>query len=92
MLLMRLTAGVFIYLLLGITIVTLIVFGLYILVAPNSQNSALANSIGQYQIAAKIAGVVAIILGVVIAIMAFCFRSRLKLASSIVKVSSRFVQ
>ena len=49
------------------------------------------SSVTQYQYLSKIVAGACIILGVVIAIMAFCFRNRLKLASSIVKVSTRFV-
>jgi hypothetical protein len=36
-------------------------------------------------------GVACLVFGVIIAIMAFCFRDRIQLASSIVKVSTRFV-
>lgn len=92
MLLMRITAGFFVYLLLALSIISLLAFGLYLLVAPQTQYVALASTLTQNQYLSKIVAVVCIILGILIAIMAVCFRKRLTLASSIVKVSSRFVQ
>lgn len=91
MLLMRLTAGFFVYLLLALSILSLLAFGLYLLVSPQSQYVALASTISQNQYLSKIVAVVCIILGLLIAVMAVCFRKRIKLASSIVKVSTRFV-
>ncbi len=38
-----------------------------------------------------IIGIICLALGVIIAIGAFCFRDKIQLASSIVKVSARFV-
>ncbi len=88
---MRLTAGFFIYLLLIVSIASLLTFGIYLLAAPQTQYGELMSKVTQYQYLSKIIGGACIILGVIIAIMAFCFRNRLKLASSIVKVSTRFV-
>ena len=91
MLLMRITSGFFVYLLLALSIISLLAFGFYLLVAPQTQYAALASTITQNQYISKIVAVLCIVLGILIAIMAFCFRKRLSLASSIVKVSTRFV-
>ena len=88
---MRLTASFFIYLLFAISILSLIVLGMYLILSPANQYTSLLNSVFHSNLFSNIVGVVCIVLGVIIGITVFCFRDRLQLASSIVKVSTRFV-
>jgi hypothetical protein len=85
MLIMRLTAGFFVYILLIASIVSLLGFGMYLLATPAD------SYIAQSRYLSIIIGVVCIVLGIAIALMFICFRKRIELASSIVKVSTRFV-
>ena len=87
MLIMRFTAGIFVYLLLGIVMIFLVALGIYLLVP---QKPVVAGvEVGG--IGATIAGIVALLLAVIIAIAFCCYRRRIKLAATIVKVSARFV-
>ncbi len=85
MLIMRFTAGFFVYILLLASIISLIALGIYLLAAPAD------SYIAQSRYLSIIIGVVSIIIGIAIALMFICFRKRIELASSIVKVSTRFV-
>lgn len=88
MFIMRYTAGIFVYLLLAIVLVALIGLGIYLLVP---QQPAVAG-IEVNKVGAMIGGVIALILAFLIIIAFCCFRKRIKLAATIVKVSSRFVE
>jgi hypothetical protein len=89
MLFVRLTASCFIYLLIVVTVGVLIAFGVYLIlgnkVSPDSQ-PIFASDTTRILIA-----VGAFVLALLIIIMVCCFRKRLSLASSIVKVSANFV-
>ena len=87
MLIMRLLAGVFVYLLVFIAIVGLILFGVFLIMPHDSTNFLIKES----RTGAIIVGVISIVIGVVILIAFCCFRKRVKLASIVVKVSARFV-
>lgn len=88
---MRITANFFVYLLLIVSITSTIGFGTYLVISPSNEYVALANVLFHNHYLSTIVGVVFIILGLLILIMACCFSDRLQLASSIVKVSTRFV-
>jgi hypothetical protein len=88
---MRLTASFFIYLLFAISILSLIVLGMYFILSPTNQYASFLNNVFHNNVLSNIIGVICIVLGVVIGITVFCFRDRLQLASSIVRVSTRFV-
>lgn len=88
---MRLTAGFFIYLLLVSSILSLTTLGLYLILSPTNEYAVMVNALLHNHYVSNIVGVVCIVLAAVIACAGFCFRDRIKLASSIVKVSSRFV-
>lgn len=88
---MRLTASIFIYLLFATSIFSLIGLGLYFIISPANQYASTINSIFHNNVISRVLGIVCLVLGVLIAIIVYCFRDRLKLASSIVKVSTRFV-
>ena len=87
MLIMRFTAGIFVYLLFAITIVFLVGLGIY-LVMPHEE---VVSGIQTNGTAAKIFGGICIALGVIILIAFLCYRKRVALAATIVKVSARFV-
>ena len=88
---MRLAAGVFVYLLTVLCVVSLIALGVYLLVVPTNQYSTFANGIAKNQYVSMIMGIVSVVFGVGIGILACCFRRKIALASSIVKVATRFV-
>lgn len=89
MLFVRCTAGCFIYLLIIATVSVLIAFGVYLImgtkVSPDSQ-PIFASDTTRILVAVGV-----FLLAVLIIIMVCCFRKRLSLASSIVKVSATFV-
>ena len=89
MLFVRLTASCFIYLLIIATVGVLIAFGVYLIlgtkVAPDSQ-PIFASDTTRILVAVGV-----FVLALLIIIMVCCFRKRLSLASSIVKVSANFV-
>lgn len=87
MLIMRLLAGVFVYLLVFIAILGLILFGVFLIMPHESSNFIIKES----RTAAIILGVISIVIGLLILIAFCCFRKRIKLASIVVKVSARFV-
>ena len=87
MLLIRFCAGFFIYVLIGLALFALIGFGVYLLVAPTNpvtgSNTGTAGSI--------VAAVICFIFAVLIIVLVCCFRKRISLATSIVKVAANFV-
>ena len=89
MLFVRLTASCFIYLLIVATVGVLLAFGVYLIlgnkVSPDSQ-PIFASDTTRILVAVGV-----FLLAILIIIMVCCFRKRLSLASSIVKVSANFV-
>jgi len=90
MLLIRLTAGCFIYLLILISIAALVGFGAYLLLTPATGLDS-TSAVFQNQTAKIIIAVCCFLLALVIIVMMCCFRKRISLASSIVKISAKFV-
>lgn len=88
MLIMRFTAGFFVYLLLAIVLVFLIGLGIYLVIP---QQPAFAG-VEVNKTGAIICGVVCLILAALIIIGFCCYHRRIKLAATIVKVSARFVK
>ncbi len=89
MILVRFTAGFFIYLLIFFSIGALVAIGIFLIASnPSSDNSVAAYAIRQSRIFMIIIGAISLILAALISIAFCCFRSRIKLASSIVKVSA----
>ena len=86
MLLVRFTAGCFIYLLIGLTLVGLVGLGIFLIVSDTAATYTTDNKTARI-----IFAVVCFVLALIILIMVCCFRKRISLASSIIKVSSRFV-
>ena len=86
MLLLRCFAGCFIYLLIGVTLTGLIALGIFLLTSETAKHYTTENKTGRILIAA-----VCFIIALIILIMVCCFRKRISLASSIVKVASKFV-
>lgn len=87
MLLIRFTAGFFIYVLVAVAVLSLLGLGLYLLVAPTStatgSNTGAAGTI--------IGAVICFILAILIVVLVCCYRHRISLATSIVKVTANFV-
>lgn len=90
MLFIRLTASCFIYLLIIVAFGALACLGVYLLIMPSLQahhaHPLIASNATRILIA-----IGSLLLAVLIIVMACCFRKRLALASSIVKVSANFV-
>lgn len=84
----RLTAGCFVYLLLGISIAACGGLGIFLLASPN--NSVAGVSINRTF--AIVIGILLILFAVLIVIGLLCFRKRIKLAAIIVQTSARFVK
>lgn len=89
MLIMRFTAGIFVYLLLVISVVFLIGLGIYLIVPQTPTFAGIAVESG---VGIKIIGALCIIIGIAIVLGFCCYRRRIKLAATIVKVSARFVK
>jgi len=86
MLLVRLTAGCVIYLLILVTIGSLIALGVFLIMSDTA-----AQYTTQNQTARILLAVGCFLIALLILIMVCCFRKKISLASSIIKVSSRFV-
>ncbi len=80
MLFIRLTAGCFVYLLIGLSILACIGLGIYLLAAPSDSLVGVAVD----RVFAIVLGVLLIIFGILISIGLICYRKRIKLASIIV--------
>jgi hypothetical protein len=80
MLFIRLTAGCFVYLLIGLSILACIGLGIYLLAAPTDSLVGVAVD----RVFAIVLGVLLIIFGILISIGLFCYRKRIRLASIIV--------
>jgi choline transporter-like protein 2/4/5 len=87
MLIMRFTAGIFVYLLFAIAILGLLLFGIF-LIAPSESNYL---GIQENRTVSIIIGVVCVVLALLILLAFCCFRKRVKLAAIVVKLSARFV-
>ena len=87
MLLIRCCAGVFIYILIFLTIIALVAFGVYLLISPtNPVTGAASGTTGSI-----IAAVVCFLLAFLILLLLCCFKKRIRLATSIIKVAANFV-
>jgi hypothetical protein len=86
----RIFGGCFVYLLVFLTIAALVGFGAYVLTA-DATGAAGSISILQDKTAKTILAVVCFVLAGLILLMFICFRKRIALAASIVKVSAKFV-
>lgn len=91
LLIIRFTAGIFIYLLIFFSIAALGAFGGYLLAANPATASSTTITILANRPACIAIGVVCIVLSVLLLVMFICFRKRVSLASSIIKVSAKFV-
>jgi hypothetical protein len=92
MIIVRFTAGCFIYLLIFITLAALIGFGAYILTQPlTAGGSQGAISLLEDPTAKTILAVICFVIAALMILFFCCFRKRIELASSIVKVSAVFV-
>lgn len=87
MLLIKWCAKFFMYIMIVLVLLALVGFGLWLLLAPTStgtgSNTGSAGSI--------IAAVVCFLLAILIIVLLCCFRKRIALAASIVKVAANFV-
>lgn len=88
MIFMRLTAGCFVYLLLGLSIAACIGLGVYLIAAPTDSIAGVAMN----RVFAITFGVLLIIFGLLIGVGLCCYRKRIRLASIIVQASARFVK
>lgn len=91
MLFVRITANCFIYLLIISTVTVLLAFGVYLFMMPSLDQGTTSEPLIADNTTRILIAVGVIILAVLIVVMACCFRKRLALASSIVKVSANFV-
>ena len=91
MLIIRFTAGFFVYLLIFFSVGALVAFGIYLIAVTDPTMGSGYASILQNKVAKTIIGAICIALGVAIIVLFCCFRQRISLASSIIKVSARFV-
>lgn len=74
---MRLTASIFIYLLLIASILSLLGLGAYLIVSPTNEYSAFLNTVFRNNYISIAVGAACLILGLVILIVACCFRNRI---------------
>ena len=88
MLFIRLTAGFFVYLLIGLSTLACIGLGVYLIISPSDSVVGVAMD----RVFSIIIGSVLILLGALIAIGLCCYRKRIRLASIIVEASARFVK
>jgi hypothetical protein len=88
MLVLRFTAGIFVYLLLGLSIIGCLALGIYLICVPNDSYAGIPVN----RIFVLIVGGLLIAFGVLLTIGLICFRKRIKLATIIVQVSARFVE
>lgn len=93
MLVIRFTAGCFVYILIFFAIGALVAIGLYLVLAPVSSTGA---SNGYVTLLSNrpvciIIAVLCFILAAAILVMVCCFKKRISLAASIIKVAARFV-
>lgn len=88
MLIVRFTAGFFIYILLAISFIALIALGVYLIITPVDTLSGM----GVNKTFAYILGGICILLGVVVAIAVLCYRNRIRLAALIVETSAKFAK
>jgi hypothetical protein len=88
MLLIRLVAGIFIYLLIFACIAALVAVGTYLIISPTTSSGSAQGGLSTTNI---IIAVVCYLLAFLIILILCCFRSRISLASSIVKVAAKFV-
>lgn len=89
MLVMRLLAGVFVYLFFVLSIVAFIGFGIYLLIP---QNSGTLAGIEMDRTFIIVIAVIFILLGTIILFLFCCYRRRVALAATMTKVAARFVQ
>ena len=88
MLFIRLCAGCFIYILIFMAIGALVGFGVYLIITPaNPVSGTAAGKVGSIIVA-----VVCFLFAFLILLLLCCFRKRISLATSIVKVAANFVQ
>ena len=87
MVIIRCCGGCFIYMLIFLSILALVALGIYLLVAPTNpvtgSNTGTTGSI--------IAAVICFILAFLIVLLVCCFRHRIALGASIIKVAAKFV-
>jgi hypothetical protein len=88
MLIMRFTAGIFVYLLLVLTIAACLALGIYLIVIPNTTYAGIEIN----RVFVIIVGGLLILFGVLIAIGFICYGKRIKLAAVIVQTAARFVK
>ena len=88
MLFIRFTAGCFVYLLLGLSILACIGLGIYLIAAPTDSIAGVAMN----RVFAITFGALLILFGVLITLGVCCYRKRIRLASIIVQTSARFVK
>jgi uncharacterized membrane protein len=88
MLIMRFTAGCFVYLLLALTIVACLVLGIYLIAVPNTTYAGIPIN----RTFVVVVGALLIVFGIVIAVGFICFRKRIHLAAVIVQTAARFVK
>lgn len=87
MLLIRCMASVFIYIMIAVTVLALLGLGLYLLIAPShTATGTVTGSAGSI-----IAAVICFILAILIVVLVVCYKSRISLATSIIKVAANFV-
>jgi hypothetical protein len=86
MLLIRCCASTFIYLLIFLAISALIGFGVYLLVSPTNPAGSATGSAGTIAVA-----VICFVFAVLILVLLCCFRKRIALATSIIKVAANFI-
>ena len=87
MVIMRFLAGIFVYLLFFLTVLCLVLFGIF-LITPGSTDHI---GIQHNRTASIVIGALCIAFGVLLLIAFCCFRKKIKLASVVVKVSAQFV-
>ncbi len=90
MIIVRFTAGCFVYILIFLCIGTLVVFGIYIYTQPVGGTIG-STALFQNQTARTIVSILCFALAAAILVFFCCFKSRINLASKIVEVSAVFV-
>ncbi len=88
MLLIRFTASCFLYLLVVLCFLTLVAVGILAIIAPTAISSKYDDSANAYRIAGA---VICFLFAILLVVVACCLRRQISLASSIIKVASRFV-
>jgi hypothetical protein len=88
MLILRFTGGIFVYLLLAITILGCLALGIYLICVPNDSYAGIPVN----RVFVIVVGALLILFALIITIGFICYGKRIKLASIIVQIAAKFVE